>query len=181
MCYFITVAATADKAEALRNVRKGGIEASPYTNRHLSRQLPEGCQTFALTSGGCSCDLYAGGSDNDEPDRGDLTRLRKKYEKKGWPEAKIERAIGNPEHRLRQRQPFVGLRPDVRSLLADIVEQCGELAIVIHFYSGNVEDEHITLQQSDHISPSDLRDATRTIAEDTIVWVRRPRPHQTLR
>ena len=181
MCYFITVAAVGSTAEALLNVRSRGLDVSPYTNRYLSRQLPEGSRTFALTSGGCSCGLYRGDPPNDEQDQEVLKRLRTKYQKKGWSQAKIERAIGDPEHRLRQRQPFVGLRPDIRSLLADIAEQYGELAIVIHFYSGNVEDEHITLQQGDHISPSDLRDAKRTIGEDTIVWVRRPKPHQSLR
>lgn len=179
MCYFITVAATADKAEALRNVRKRGVDVSPYTNRHLTRQLPEGCQTFALTSGGCSCDLFSAGPISNGQGEGAVTRLRSNYQKKGWSQAKLERAIGNPGHRLRPRRGFLGLRPDIRDLLAELADQCGELAVAVHFYSGDIESEQTTLRKGPRISPAELREAKTAIGEDMIIWVIQPNPDES--
>jgi hypothetical protein len=182
MCYFITVGIAREKTGLLLDRRNRGIHIAPQSNAHIARRLPKEYATFVVTSDGCSCGLYDGDADTDEPGQGvSFDRLRKKYQRKGWSQAKIDRAISDAERCLRPDAVRAGLRPDIRNLLADIAEQCGELAIVIHFYHGHITTEKLTLAASVTISPSDLRAGTTPILEDTIVWIGRPKPRQSLR
>jgi hypothetical protein len=171
MCDFITIAVPADKAKLLEDAIPRGIQALAVSNASIRRQIGAGYRRYALVSGGCSCDLYR--SPNDPIDTADeIEKRRRKYQKKGWSQAKIERAIASCSRRDLERDAFAGLRPDVRSLVADVAEQASELAIIVHWYSGDVETEKIALRRTHAISPADLRAADASIDLDELVWIR---------
>ena len=82
---------------------------------------------------------------------------------------KIERAL-NQACKVRPTPPdFVGLRSDVRTLLADMVAQTGGLALVLHFYEGDVETERFSPIPSVRATAEELRSERFVVTEDQIV------------
>jgi len=115
MCYFITIGIPESKAGDLEEQARPGMSAWRCENSHIMAHLDAGFQGYVLTIGMCSCDLYRSPTD-DETMEDTIRRLQEKYRKKGWTEAKVQRAIAdatatwNPEVR--------GLRRDARELIA---------------------------------------------------------------
>jgi hypothetical protein len=139
------------------------------------RHMPPQFCLLAVTDLGCSCSLYGGSSTDEEQERREIEHRRRKYKKKGWSSAKIERAIGDLHHRQPSPSEFLGIRPDLRHVLADVAEQVGELALVVHFYEGHITTEKVAIAVTSSMSPAALRAGTTPIVEDAVVWVRKSR------
>jgi hypothetical protein len=167
MCFFLTIAVPAGCAGEFEAAIPRGLAALPCDNRSLQSQLPRDFSTFLLTSGGCSCDLFRRNSV--ELPSPDPERLRKRYEKRGWSAAKIERALKDASHSHRALSSFVGLRADVRDLLAELVARHGEVAVVVHFYHGDVDAERFEPLPKAHWSVAEMRSSDNAIREDEIV------------
>ena len=171
MCYFITIGVPDSAAAALKKSVARGLRLDPGENHSIAQALPTEYRTFELTSGMCSCDLYHSGSvsgfvTSDE-------RLRKKYAKRGWSAAKIERALADGTSQPAQPE-FVGLRPDVATWLAAAAGNLGPLAVIVHWYRGRTDQERIPLSSETHVSAADLAQGLADISKDTVVWIDRP-------
>ena len=96
-----------------------------------------------------------------------------KYKKKGWSNARIERAIDQTvkQRHAKGKSSFVGLRPDVATIVADIARQAGRVAVIAHWYSGNTEEETITLSAHRSIADDDLVAGSFPFDEDELIWV----------
>src|SRR4029077_12012849 len=115
----------------------------------------------------CSCDLFRRpASSNKETAETHADDLRRKYAKRGWSQAKVERAVTQASARPQPEEPFIGLRPDVRELLADLAEEVGELAIAVHWYNGDIETEKFNVVQGPRIGPPECREGSVLIAQD---------------
>jgi hypothetical protein len=87
-------------------------------------------------------------------------------------QSKIQRAIAESTAK-RHKQLFAGLRSDVRALLAAAAKETGELAIVVHFYSGPLETERFVVQKGRSITAEELETTGCEIGEDQLLLVRR--------
>ncbi len=179
MCYFITVGVPESNSNALDKHVPRGMHIARVENPSLLSQMGDGFATYLLMSGGCSCDLF-GESHHDPAERCEeqehmaQERRRRKYEKRGWSKAKIERAIGqargDPE-----AEPLVGLRRDVQRLLGEVAINAGEVAVVIHWYEQDVEESQFTCTQGPVVPAQDALEGRLQLECDEILRITSPR------
>ena len=171
MCYFITIGVPPEHGETLRRLVPRGLRVEPSQNTSIAKAVGDGHGLFVITSGGCSCGLYRSAPDGDAYDdiREREARLRKKYANKGWTDAKIQRAIGSA-HPVAS-SGFVGLRDDACALLAQLAREAGRVGVVVHFYSGRVEDETIHLGAVQSMTAAAIECGEQVISPDTLTWV----------
>src|SRR5271156_4822792 len=112
MCYFIGLGLPSPASGRLIEEFERGYMLPPTSNASIRAGLPASFQSRLLTSGMCSCDLYRRpGVPSPEPSP---ERMRDRYRKRGWSEAKIDRAISRSRARPGAARPgFSGLRADV--------------------------------------------------------------------
>lgn len=157
MCHFITIGVPKRRWEAVQELVPRGFQACLTTNPSVLRTLPSDFKTFLLLSGGCSCGLYnqPGATPSRAPD---AERLRKKYEKLGWPAGKISRAIEQAESSRADTATFRGYRADVCQVIAEFVAIASSVAVLVHFYDGGVEDEPIEIGEPQRTDIKQLRE-----------------------
>ena len=78
MCYFITIAIPKEKDEILSSNKTRGIELTRTSNESIIKLLPNEYAAFLLTSGMCSCDLFAEEQEGVDKQKIEAS-LRKKY------------------------------------------------------------------------------------------------------
>ena len=136
------------------------------TNSSISQHFGERT-TVVLTSGGCSCDLYARVSDDEGRDA-----ARRRYRKRGCSEAKVNRALAARHTSADRGRSFVGLRSDVREVIARLAEVVGEMELLVHDYSAGIDEETVIATQGGTLSPEDLRKGGVTFPEDVVLSIR---------
>lgn len=118
MCWRLYISARELSSGWDSGLVKLGLEAKPPSEVVLPEILREQC-VFEVSRGGCACDLLGGSPESDR------ARLLKKYRRKGWSLAKIERAIkasgqsrGGVSLKLREDfwAWFAGLVGDMRTV-----------------------------------------------------------------
>lgn len=170
MCYFITVAVSERAAEDLNASIPRGLAISPHRNPSITRHIPEDFTAFVLTRGMCSCELFCSGVASESPERR-ADRLRKKYTKLKWSDAKIERAIRSSRGSHRPHPVREGYDEQVRQLIAALAEIHDDVKIVAHFYDGDVDTEKVNVKHGSTITPSAFRDGNCEAREDVMVTV----------
>lgn len=172
MCYFLSVGLAANEAICLEQAIPRGLAAFPLPNPSLLTHLPADFVSYNLISGGCSCGLYLGPDVGEvKPKRRSESHARKEYEGRGWSPARLERALAQSAKaraRPSSQLKFLGLRPDVRDLLAAVAQEGGPLAIVIHFYH---KTELFTATKGPTITSETLLDSNWLLPEDEVTWV----------
>src|SRR5262245_19998354 len=112
MCFFLTIAVPAKHVDRIGEMFGRGFQSYQSLNATITAALPPDHVAYHVTSGMCSCDLYA--RPNSRPDSDPMVHLRRKYEKRGWSESKIARAIEQTEaSRSKSARAASGLRADV--------------------------------------------------------------------
>jgi hypothetical protein len=116
--------------------------------------------------GGCSCELVPPA--NALPD--DEARLRKKYKAKGWPAAKIERAI---KERLGSRKQKLssGHAKSFLKALERLIKDTRGFRIFKHTYGGLVEKESVPKAGTKKILFSDFLAAGGAFPDDEVLDV----------
>jgi hypothetical protein len=172
MCYFITIAVPARHASAVTDAVSRSLATTLTANRSLRASLPDGYEMFLITSGGCSCVLYAPPEAAEKPARRE-DHLRGTYAKRGWSQAKIERAVAQSlahKKQLPAGLPLVGYRADVVEIVSAIVAQTSVVALLTHYYDAGVEDARISVGEPIRIAPEDLSHARPD--EDRWLWIK---------
>lgn len=171
MCFFITVAVPKAKADVLKEAVPRGMHIDPVENRSVSNALPSDYTTYLLCSGGCSCGLY-----QDEivirSEQPDLAKRRIQYEKKGWSDAKIGRALEQSQSSQTppyEGEEFVGLREDVVGVLAQVAMKVSKLGVLVHWYDGSVESERIPIRQTQQTPIRQFNG--HVVDQDCLIWI----------
>lgn len=170
MCHIITIAVRAEDFDAVRRCVVRGYYFAESANPGVLDALPPAYKTFLLISGGCSCGMYSADRLGNAPDP---ERMWKKYSKRGWSYAKIERAVEQSLAARVQPHDFVGFRDDVVALLHEILEKVHRLAVLVHWYRGSVEEEAIEIVSSLEVESFELADVVPE--ESQLLWVNRSR------
>src|SRR5688500_14064247 len=146
MCFYITIAVPAQDAGLVAQVFNRELQIEPSSNAAIMAALPAGYAAALVTNGVCSCGLY-GSLRRSSSDAAE--RLRHKYAKRGWSEAKIARAVAQASSAGSKGLHPRGLHPDVVTGLQKLCEEAGEVAVVVHWYGGLVESERFALSHAE--------------------------------
>lgn len=165
MCHFLTIAVPRKTVPDVPNAFRRTIRFDEQANPSVTEHVPRDWICFTATSGGCSCDFYRVAI---EPWDSTLRR-RKKYEKKGWSDAKVQRALGC--HKETTLRP-TGLREDIFELVSCLTNALGESRLGLHWYNGNVETEEFSLEDLGEISLIDLKRNPDLFQPETILGLR---------
>lgn len=176
MCYFITIGLPEDKAQFLEDHIPRGFHIAPIENLSVLEQMGRGFRTYLLMSGGCSCSLFneprpeakEAGQTREHSRR---ERLRRKYEKMGWSAAKIDRALTQLP-RGREGESFTGLRGDVQHFVGELALNVGEVAVVAHWYDGDVQETRLTLKPGRVVSPETALEEGLLVAAGEILRIK---------
>lgn len=139
MCWFITIGVPARIASTIA-ARSHGIDLMPFDDSPTTSLFPAGLSCFVATHGGCSCDLMEFPASER---RFDEAKARARLARRGWPDAKIDRAVASKRESLsRPVEPKRGTGvAALRELIADLVRASGRVYLLAHIYSGNIHSE----------------------------------------
>lgn len=160
MCYLIIIAIPAKMSFTINQFSQSHLEKNmrlvPTLNNSITQFFQKNTTAFDLVRGTCSCDLYT------RAGTGQTEKLRRKYQNKGWSEAKIQRALAdknmpNPSH----------LRDDVVSFLQSLLNASGRISLFIHWYNGAFDTEPINIKAQHDEQSSDA--LANSIPEEVIV------------
>jgi hypothetical protein len=167
MCFFLTIAVPEKQVQHIAGTFGPGFQTFPSANAAVSAALPEGYVARVLTSGMCSCDLYSrpGGAAAASPE----DHLRRKYEKRGWSEAKIVRALKQTEAQSKSHPRFAGVRADVVERLQRLCESGGGVALLVHWYNGDVDTERFSPSHAASCRCDELPARARALSEDVVL------------
>ncbi|MBR5711178.1 MAG: hypothetical protein IKX40_10510 [Thermoguttaceae bacterium] len=149
MCYFITIIVPEQFLREKTVKPPRGLGLTPMENPSIQKRILKNEVQLALTSGGCSCDLYSAPNEYDaeEPSQLDYS---KKYAKKGWSKAKIARATESRLQSVNSDSKDANSKqiPDiVTDYLKKIVRKYGCVKILVHWYSFAVDAEKFDVHE----------------------------------
>jgi hypothetical protein len=171
MCFFLTIAVPSLHAERIGEEFGRGFQVHPTANPSAMDAFPSGFVARLITSGMCSCDLYVRPQDAHLPNS--PTHGRLKYEKRGWSESKIKRALSQAEANAakpKQRNP--GVHSDVVNRLQAICRVAGSVAMFVHFYNSEIETERLSLRPSNPCKCDQLSARAKELGEDQVLIVK---------
>ena len=141
MCVLITVGVSGLHGDVTAPFRAFGFTTQPAVNP-TSAAMPKNAIRIDVTAGGCSCALYQG--DTPDPADAESERLRivRKYARKGWSQAKIDRALGSRDHSSQQdRQGPKDLSENHAEQFAAAIESLSKLGarltLLAHSFKGS--------------------------------------------
>lgn len=149
MCYLLTFAVP----KPIQNFEESrSLTVSSFKNKGGGHQHTAGWSVYKLTTGSCSCDLI-NLQITDASQGAYLAKARAKFEKKGWSQAKIERAMADKIGATDPPPP--PLRPDAVALLSVYLKQQGHLDLIIHWHGGQFASEPFELRDTVHVQPAE--------------------------
>lgn len=166
MCYFVTIGVPEKHAHRIREAFSRGYHLDETKNASVLAAFPPNYAARLVTSGMCSCDLYARPRSPLSGNR--EQRLRRKYSKRGWSEAKIDRAIAEAGVEEQAAMSFSGLAPVVIEGLQALCESAGEAAVVVHWYRGDTETARLSLN-SQTCESAELPERASRLKEDEVL------------
>jgi hypothetical protein len=131
--------------------------------------FPADYRLFQITSGQCSCNLIIQTRHRSVDDQRE--RLRARYEREDWSQARIARAITDWEtnhERLVKKRGELG--NELCSLLRVLAAGRGGVRVFIHFYSGSFDTEELQSGRPVRIAAASLINPS-IIGEDRLVEV----------
>src|SRR5215510_7292371 len=139
MCRLVTLGIDKSLGSAFREVgdAREGFAVDPSRNPSVARLFPPSDLLLEITVGGCSCGLLAAPlrSDHGEADR-------RRYEKKGWSAAKIERALEASRAARGQDHSSENARR-FRDAIAGLLRRTPSIRLFVHMYSGAFDTERV--------------------------------------
>lgn len=136
MCYLISVAVVSPAIDVRAHFHGFDLVATDTVNPTVKEALGPDL-AVDITEHGCSCSLRAHGSGHDEAE------LRRRYAKKGWTAAKIDRAIESVS-RSRAHSPRTA-RDRFLEALAAMCRSATSVRLVSHAYTGRFDQETFEL------------------------------------
>lgn len=131
MCYFLELAIPEQNKDALALLSSREFQTCQERETELAKHIPSKFITVSLLSHGCSCDLYRRSGQ-----KRDLDKERMKYKKKGWSEAKIERALEGKQSDDEQKE---SLRADIKQAITNLLNKVDQLYVLFHWIDDDVK------------------------------------------
>jgi len=171
MCYYISIAVPERSVEQLTAAIPNGFVLHESQNASIMRAIPDGFRLFVLSQGMCCCGLFWEASEGETVEQA-RSRLRKKFEKRKWSPAKIERAIESSVGSHKFDSVPAGFADSVREFIAEFVESHDQVVIIAHWYDGDIESERIPVTGTSTVSSSGFLDNKFDTKVDWMVCVK---------
>ena len=125
-----------------------------------------------VPDGHCACNLFSAPEDDKPNNLAEKLRAKyakPKYKKLGWSEQKIVRVVA--EQLAEPTNYFSGLREDLRWQLCDLTRDTKEIHLLVHFDSGNIESEPVSIRTTSTITCKELMENNDVVLEDALIKV----------
>ena len=118
-----------------------------------------------VTVGGCSCGLFPtpAKADHDEGER-------RRYEKKGWSAAKIERAL-QASRATRGRESESQNARRFREGIVALLQRTSSVRLFVHMYSGAFDSEPVSSIRSISMTVDEYQRQHGALPEDVLVEI----------
>jgi hypothetical protein len=93
MCYFILVGFRPQAVRVAKGLLRSVYHLRSVENPSVVAALPDGWSVGYLSDGTCACSLYGAPNPPEKSLDERLAAMRRQYRKRGWSDAKIERAL----------------------------------------------------------------------------------------
>ena len=172
MCYFVTLGIAESGLAAVEAFgrERYGLSFTPAKNPFVAHLFPNTDTLFYVTHGGCSCDLYSNPVHEETPKQTEDHAAR--YRRKGWSEAKIQRALADRE-KPRSRPRREDYHSKFCDTVVDLVEKVGSVRVFAHMYAGRVDTEAVGSFGRRIMPLQEFHSSGGMFAEDTLFEVRK--------
>jgi len=137
MCTFIAIAVADYRGDARQPFKERHLAAENLTGAFAAK-LPAGVH-LSITDGHCACSVYPSRRANIARD---LDDERRRYQRKGWSKAKIERAIES--RRVAHARPGSSSQPDLAKCFIEaithLVTSGARVTLLAHFFRGEFDE-----------------------------------------
>lgn len=169
MCYFISIGVKKDVADKISTIDNRDFHIISASNTYTADIIGKEFESFFVIRGGhCSCDIYYS---SEKSKKRDEEKIRRKYEKKGWSESKIARALKSSEDSINRisepNELYVRFLEDVSS----IAREAGGIRLFVHYYSGAVGDEKVAALGKQVYTVEEFLSLKEEFPEDTLITV----------
>jgi len=136
MCYLISVSAFGFGGSVPERFRAYRLFATPTRNPTVLHAL--GGAPYDVTDGHCACSFYVASAAVDRVEA-KINSARERYEKAGWSQAKIDRALEakSRSHSRRARAPAL----DFPGAIGALIRAGADVRLLCHFYAGRFDEE----------------------------------------
>jgi hypothetical protein len=173
MCHFVTLIAPTGDADAVRAVmERHGRAAKPIDNPSIRKVLREGERQYLATPGHCDCGTaLAPRHESREAFEEKLARFSGRMKRRGWPPAKIARAI---EDRRKADARPAGGGSDSLELWHAALRDLGEAlklpyaGLFVRFYSGAITTDEFPASRRQVSRSEPWQDALGSIEHDEV-------------
>ena len=167
MCHLVTLGI--DKSLGSTPPEFGGVReglaVDPSRNPSVRRLFPPSDVLLEITVGGCSCGLFPtpAKADHDEGQR-------RRYEKKRWSAAKLERALqASRAARGRDRESQNARR--FREGILALLRRTSSVRLFAHMYSGAFDSELVSSIRSVSMTADEYQTQHGALPEDVLVEI----------
>ena len=175
MCIFIHAAVPKDTdIERLSPVFKNhGWKIIPAENTHLQKQLPE--DTVLRLTRECDCSTVLGHERPEmleDPPKQPVDEAAQ-YRKKGWSQAKIDRAMAaKAQHKESQTKPENREMPLWIAFIEEVLQQkaASKFGLLFHMFKGSLVDDKIHIRRVETNSTKNLEWQLAHMEEDSLYW-----------
>lgn len=163
MCYIVIISLPKKHASAVEDVRQkqSFLQATPTSGVCEPKLLPEDYLSFAITRGGCACDLYV------HPSTWNESLAVRKYRKKGWTDRQIRRAVEHNQSRPRRG----GFHASVIEFVQNVSRVSRAVAVCVHWFSRDIESEVIKITSAGVSPLSELPERGQLLMKDELLLV----------
>ena len=162
MCVIVTVGVAGFRGDVAATFRASGFAAEPAANP-TSAAMPSNGARLDITAGGCSCSFYCG----DTPQKPDPEAARRRYERKGWTQAKIDRALAASQT-AHKGKPRNDLSVQFASAVGALAKQGARVTLLAHMFSGSF-DEPFEIAGTTALPLEHYLETRNYFPEDTLV------------
>jgi hypothetical protein len=135
MCVIVTVGIAGFRGDATAPFRAAGFTTEPAANP-TACAMPRDAVRINVTAGGCSCNFYCG----DTPEKTDPDADRRRYARKGWSQAKIERAIEASRSAHRPKSARSDLPAQFAAAIETLAKQGARVTLLAYMFSGSFDE-----------------------------------------
>lgn len=178
MCDFISVAFPKRLLKEFLSLAPRKMVDQLNENPTIAKALPQDWMQIFLVRSSCSCGMFYSEDElhSDIPTRKNRELLRRKYEKRNWSPARIERALAssfaNSQNTdVPQNDRQAGFEPKVRELIAKFAKKHHPISILVHFYSGSLVSEKFTIEKRLTLPASEFTSTDRASQRDVLYTI----------
>jgi hypothetical protein len=177
MCHFITLIVPSDDTEAVRAAMdRHGRAATPIDNPSVRKVLRESERQYLTTRAHCDCGTaLVQRRETAEVREERFAREADRMRRKGWSEAKIERALEDRSKADSRPDPP---GPDSIEFWSALLRDLGDelklpyAGLFVHSYSGAMDSEILHASRRDMPGDMALHHALKSIEEDEVAILR---------